>query len=131
MENLSTTLPATTAAISNTDDLIDIENVIARYEELEEKEFDKTEEEKEEFLAMEGLLEACKGNGGDEQWKGDWYPATLIRDSHFERAMDEMIEDIGDLPKNIPCYLKIEVDYDALQSDYTSIEFDGVTYWCR
>ena len=72
-----------------------------------------------------------KGNGGDHQWKGDWYPVTLIRDSYFKTAMDELLEDIGELPSTLPAYLKIEVDYDALQMDYTSVEFDGVTYWYR
>jgi hypothetical protein len=42
-----------------------------------------------------------------------------------------LLEDIGDLPKNLPSYLTITVDYDALQMDYTSVEFDGVTYWYR
>lgn len=84
-----------------------------------------------EYNTLKELLEDMRGNGGDEQWRGDWYPVSLIRDSYFETAMDDLLEDIGDLPKNLPCYLKIEVDYDALQSDYTSVEFDGVTYWYR
>jgi hypothetical protein len=77
------------------------------------------------------LKDDLAGNGGDEEWRGDWYPSTLIRDGYFETAMDELLEDIGDMPKDIPAYLKVTVDYDALQMDYTSAEYDGVTYWFR
>lgn len=89
------------------------------------------DDEKEELEKLEELLSDLCGYGGDEQWNGDWYPLTLIRDSYFETAMDELLEDIGDMPKDIPSYLKITVDYAALQQDYSSVEFDGVTYWYR
>ena len=96
------------ADISNNEDILDVRDIIARVEEL-------------------------KGNGWDEQWKGDWYPITLIRDSYFEDAMDEMLEDCGYLQpfEKRPSFIKISVDYHALQMDYTSIEYDGVTYWYR
>ena len=47
--------------------------------------------------------------------------------------MDEMLEDCGVmLPFNeIPSYLHITVDYDALQQDYTSVEYGDNTYWYR
>ena len=88
-------------------------------------------DEQAEFAAIEELLSDLCGNGGDEQWRGDWYPITLIRDSYFDQAMDDLLEDCGDLPKDLPCYLTITVDYKALQMDYTSTDIDGVTYWYR
>lgn len=90
-----------------------------------------TEEEAEELAKLEEILSDLCGNGGDEQWNGDWYPVTLINESYFEEAMDELLEDIGDIPKNIPSYLKIVVDYDALKMDYTSTDINGETYWYR
>ena len=84
-----------------------------------------------EYKTLGTLLEDLKGNGGDEQWKGNWYPVTLIRDSYFEQSMDQLLEDIGELPKELPCYLRIEVDYVALKMDYSSVEFNDVTYWYR
>ncbi len=125
--------------ISNSQDTLDVRDIIARVEELE-SEIDNmkdagTSHEMEtiEFEALHQLLNEMKGNGGDEQWKGDWYPVTMIRDSYFETAMDELLEDIGEMKSydKIPSYLKITVDYDALQSDYTSVEYDGVMYWYR
>lgn len=76
--------------------------------------------------------ELC-GSGGDHQWKGDWYPVTLIRDTYFVDAMQELVQDIGDLPRDIPGYLAIdwEETADNLRADYSSVEYDGVTYWYR
>ena len=125
-------------------DYLDVHDVIARVEELQDEreqsdipanEYggpkDTWAEERTELATLESLLDDLKGNGGDKQWRGDWYPVTLIADSSFNDAMDELLQDIGDLPKNIPSYLRIEVDYDALQMDYTSCEFEGTTYWYR
>lgn len=128
-----------TNTISNTDDIIDVRDIIARVEELEGDLEDLGSDYMQAMHAditkdlapLAKLLEDLKGNGGDEQWRGDWYPVTLIRDSHFEDAMDELLEDCGDLPKNLPCYLSITVDYTALQQDYASCEYEGVTYWYR
>lgn len=85
----------------------------------------------EEAQALRDTLEELRGNGGDHQWRGDWYPAQLIHEDAFEEYMDEMLEDCGEIPKNLPCYLKIEVDYAALQQDYTTIEIDGEAYLYR
>jgi hypothetical protein len=40
---------------------------------------------------------------------------------------------IGDMPKEIPSYIVIDWDATAenIQADYTSVDFDGVTYWIR
>ena len=89
------------------------------------------EENGEELTTLTGLLNDLEGGGGDEEYLGSWYPVTLILDSYFETEMDSLLEAIGELPKDLPCYIKIEVDYDALQQDYSSVEYDGNTYWYR
>lgn len=138
--------------ISSNEDYLDVRDVIARFEELEgdrenaagdadeqdaaERDaliaFDESEEGQ-EYAKLKELLADLSGNGGDEQWRGDWYPITLIRDSYFVEAMQELVSDIGDLPKEIPSYLEIDwkATADNLRVDYTSTEFDGVTYWYR
>jgi hypothetical protein len=140
----------------NLEDNISVEDITDRIEELEEAqealrdEFDADEEndgvdfdnwvrnqiglsseEKDELQALTTLIDELEGMGGDHKWRGDWYPANLIRDSYFEDAMNELLDDIGDIPKDLPCYLSITVDYVALQQDYSSVEVNGVTYWCR
>ena len=88
-------------------------------------------EEAAELAQLVALMEELKGYGGDEQWRGDWYPLTLIRDSYFEQYMDQLIDDIGDIPRDLPAYVRVELDYTMLQQDYTSVEIDGVDYWYR
>lgn len=92
---------------------------------------DLDDEELETLETLENLLEELKGYGGDEQWEGNWYPVTLIRDSYFEESMDEMIADCYEIPKDLPSFMTITLDYVALQIDYCSVEFDGVKYWYR
>jgi antirestriction protein len=129
---------------------IDVREVIERVEELRaardeaaeagdaakwdmDEEASEGNEEAEELAALESLLDELRGNGGDEQWEGNWYPLTLIRDEDFEGAMRELVADIGDLPKDIPGYLVIDWEATArnLQAEYSSVDFDGSTYWYR
>lgn len=137
------------ADFSNTDDVIYIGEVIARVEELREELSEMAEgkgdlgytadgstpdEGKEELAQLEALLEECKGNGGDEQWQGDWYPSTLIRESHFKDYAQELAEDIGAInekamwPNNCIDWGQAARE---LQQDYTVADFDGVTYYYR
>lgn len=142
-------------SFSSNDDIIDIRDIIARVEELREprealrEEFEDepanegvdfdgwvcnqvgfTREDQTELTLLEELLAELAGTGGDERWEGDWYPVTLIRDSHFNDAMDELIADCYTLPE-LPSFMTVTLDYVALQMDYTSVEFEGVTYWVR
>lgn len=92
------------------------------------------EANREEYESLRDLLSELKGAGGDEHWRGDWYPITLIRDSHFERYAEELADEIGAInseaswPNNC-------IDWERaareLQQDYSTVEFDGVTYWYR
>lgn len=90
-------------------------------------------EDADELETLEGLLSELRGEGGNHKWEGDWYPDVLIRDSAFTEYAQGLVEDIGDLPRNLPSY--IEIDWEAtarnLQADYSTVEYDGVTYWYR
>lgn len=122
-------------------DTFDIRDVIERFEELE-GELSEAHDDSEpnavldmraEHSAIEEFLGDVRGYGGDEQWRGDWYPCGFIRDSYFTEAMRELVSDIGDMPRDIPSYLVIDWDATAenLRADYSSVEIDGVTYWYR
>jgi hypothetical protein len=104
-----------------------------KLEDLEQSLKDWDEENGEEFATLKEMLEDLAGAGGDHDWRGDWYPVTLIRDSYFVDAMRELVQDIGDMPREIPSYIEIdwEKTADNLRADYSSIEYDGVTYWYR
>lgn len=127
--------------ISNKDNIIDVRDIIARIEELEDEEQGACDADAPGVLAcirieltrMRSLMDDIKGCGGDEQWRGDWYPGSLTRDSYFVKAMKELCEDIGDVPRDLPSYLVIDwkATADNLCGYYSSVEFDGVTYWYR
>lgn len=91
------------------------------------------EDEAEEFNQLFAILEELKGCGGDEQFRGDWYPITLISESYFTDYCQELVQDIGDLPRDIPSYLAIdwEETADNLKVDYSEIDIDGTTYYFR
>lgn len=117
--------------ISKFDDTIDVRDVIARFEDLEGA-YEPHEED--EFALLGRLLEDLKGNGGDEEWRGDWYPITLIRDSYFKDYAMELAVSI-DAINNDVMWPNDCIDWDKaareLRYDYSTIEFDGVEYWYR
>ena len=121
-----------TTAVTNDEEYIDIRDVIARVEALERE----TEEEgyPGEAASLAALLEQCQGNGGDEEWRGHWYPLGLIRESYFEEYAQELAEDIGAIDRN-PQWPLQYIDWDAacaaLANDYMEVDFDGVTYLAR
>jgi hypothetical protein len=125
-------------------DILDVRDIIARVEELESDIEDMTETEHtghqptadaltEELTALRAFLEEMAGAGGDEQWRGDWYPVTLIRDSYFVDYVQELLEDCGAIPKNLPHYIHIDWERTArdIRVDYSGADFHGVTYWFR
>ncbi len=114
-------------APSNMDDVLDSRDIIERIELLESLE-DRDELEAEELTALKALTEEASGSP-------DWsYGETLIRDSYFQNYAQELAEDCGML-KDATSWPLTCIDWEQaareLQYDYTSAEFDGVTYWIR
>ena len=137
--------------ISNSDDVIDSRDVIARIEELEgeladlEDEVNEAEGE-EEVKDAEGSLETWKDDYGDElkallalvdEASGSpdlRYGETLIRDTYFAAYARELAEDIGAMPDTNHWPLNC-IDWEQaareLQQDYMSVDYGGVTFWIR
>jgi len=120
-----------------TDETIDVRDIIERFEELE-TEIENAEEEKddssvEELKVLTEILEELKGNGGDEKWRGDWYPITLIADRFFTEYCQELLEDCGTIPRDLPSFIKIDWKGTAsnMQDDYSSIEINDEDFWYR
>ena len=127
-------------------DVIDIRDVISRYEllesELSENNFPVTravvaeesvEDRRDEFTALTDILERLKNDGGDEQWRGDWYPLTLIADDHFTEYFKDLTIECEYVPKDLPAWIKIDWEETAKDGlmDYTPITLDGRTYYYR
>lgn len=141
--------------ISNSDDVIDSRDVEERIDELESERADLVEaldnigddedaegkreaatdalvlwddENVDELKALIELRDEAEGYAPD--WR---YGATLIRESYFEDYVREMLEDCGDLPKDLPHYIVIDWEATAsnIRMDYTTVDFDGVDYLVR
>jgi hypothetical protein len=110
-------------------DIFDIRDVIARFETIEHD-----DDETEEARTIGVFLEEVAGNGGDEQWRGTWYPITFIADHYFETYARDLADDIGAIQRD-QSWPYTCIDWtkaaDELQSDYSAIEIDGQTYWYR
>lgn len=123
---------------TNTADVLDTRNLIARFEELETMRDDEDatfdDDDKQEMEGLAKLLNSMKGYGGDKQWRGDWYPIKLVRDDHFEEFAQEEAESL-DLIKSDSRWPYTCIDWKQaakeLQQDYSSVEYDGITYWYR
>jgi hypothetical protein len=121
---------------SLSDDIIDVREMIERIEELEELQElgEYTETPDCELQLLNAIMEELKGYGGDEQWRGDWYPITLVRDSHFQDYAQEIADECGltDKPVEWP-FTCIDWQQAAreLRMDYSCIDINGVTYWYR
>jgi hypothetical protein len=126
--------------ITNSEDIIDSRDVIARIEELRRnREIAEDPEgpdpeffpdwEEDELLRLEAL--AVEGSDYAEDWE---YGAALIRDSYFVEYAQELAEDIGAVNRDA-AWPNNHIDWGAaaeeLKVDYTGVDFDGVTYWVR
>lgn len=133
--------------------IIDIREVIERLEELEndrdgfvigapdgtetpapEQWASDNSDDAEELAKLESLMSALQGYGGDEQWRGNWYPLLLIHDDHFEDYAQELAEDCG-MVNSDATWPNNHIDWEAaaneLKVDYSTVEYDGETYWYR
>ena len=78
--------------ITNTEDIIDSRDVIARIEELTDDE-DRTADECDELTALEALAKEA------EDYAEDWvHGEALIRDSYFTEYARQLAEDCCEMP---------------------------------
>jgi hypothetical protein len=87
------------------------------------------DEDAEELRSLRAL--ALEGASVSEDWT---YGATLVRDSYFVTYAQEFADDIGAVPDDLSWPASC-IDWDKaaweLRMDYSSVDFDGVTYWVR
>jgi hypothetical protein len=153
-----------TIDISNSDNVIDSREVIAKLEalseergdlqqaiddakeSLDEEEGDEKEAMQEDYdAAVDALeswdidnkaeLDALQALNDDaEGYAEDWrHGATLVKENYFPEYCKELLDDIGDLPRDLPDYIVIDWDATAenLKADYTEVDFDGEAYLVR
>ena len=91
---------------------------------LEKLEADFDEDEQKELAELESLSEEIS------DWKDG---ATMVPESEFVDYCQELLEDCGDLPRNLPNYIAIDWDKtaDNIRADYSEVEYQGTTYLVR
>lgn len=72
----------------------------------------------------------------DEISSGGWdYGLQLIDEDDFQDYCEELVLDIGDLPKDLPSYISNNIDWEGvaedLKVDYSEVTFRGTTYLYR
>jgi hypothetical protein len=140
-------------APTNSDDVIDSRDVIARIDELEGELRDledaaydaaddgarlaeitaeisdwRASDRGQELVALRALAAEA------ENYADDWqYGATLISLDYWPTYARELVRDAGDLPRNLPDYVVIDWEATAgnLAVDYTEVDFAGATYLVR
>lgn len=133
-----------TSAIDNSQDVIDSRDVIARIEYLESERQDLVDaEDTDEDSGLdewddgaEGQeLKALKAFAAEGESLSDWtHGVSLIHEDYFETYAEELAEDIGAVQKDAAwpnSFIDWKAAAEALQQDYTSIDFDGTTYYGR
>lgn len=111
---------------------IDSRDIIERLEELRGSRDDDP-------LGFEDIDELTKLEEFEqEQGAADWqHGEQFIRDSHFETYAIELASDISsDIDPVVAdswpfCHIDWKAAAASLQQDYSSIEYDGITYWYR
>lgn len=110
--------------------ILDVRDLIEIYEELE-----LNDNNLDEFISLKELLNELKGYGGDEEWRGDWYPITLISEYEFSDYCRELLEDCGEIPTGLPWYIESNINWDGvaddIKIDYSEVEYNGLTYYYR
>lgn len=142
-----------TTSITNSEDIIDSRDIIARIEQLESEQSDLLTNEDGETVAVEELsddarkaflaweednaheLDALRELRNEAESSPDWeYGEGLIRYSYFEDYARELAEDCGEVPKDLKWPLRC-IDWEQaareLKMDYFSVSFDGVEYFIR
>lgn len=111
--------------ISSTDYLIDSRDVIALIKQIEAQ---NDPEDDDYLLELQNLAE--QGKDASPDWE---YGSTLINQSYFTEYCQELCEDIGDIPKELPHYIVVDWDATAknLRVDYTEVEWKGKTFLIR
>ena len=131
---------------TNTDDIIDTRDLIEALEErqdivdalaeaVESGDAAAIATEEDELAAWDEDNAGLVGFAAECECLSDYlYGETLVRDSSFATYAEDMAKDIGAVDDDAKWPL-MHIDWEAaaehLQSDYTSLEWGGVTYWGR
>jgi DNA repair exonuclease SbcCD ATPase subunit len=100
------------------------EDIESLEDDLESAEVDFGEQEQTELADLNSLKEEIP----------EWHSGNqLIHESHFTDYAQQLCEDIGDVPKDLPHYIVLDWEATAenIKADYSECTHDGETYLYR
>ena len=114
--------------------LEDFEHYVDRTDSFEDILFEEEELEnfkdywKDELEEIENINEIEDEIGSEFD-----YGCTLIHEDSFQEYCEELLEELGYVPKDFPTW--IEIDYEAtsenMKQDYSELVYDGENYFYR
>jgi len=126
--------------IDSSNDVIDSRDIIERIEELRTEKDDWNENEDNqtswdeeypddsaELNKLEELASECEG-------VTDWeHGESLIRSSYFSDYVQELLEDCGTIPRDLPSFVVIDWNETAenIAQDYMLVTYDSVDFYIR
>lgn len=127
-------------------DVLDVRDLIDEFEVLEAEileglDGEYTEDElaalidlqSNEYKELKRVLDELSGCGGDHQWRGDWYPVSLISEEYFTEYAQEFVRDCGYIPNNLPAFIENNIAWDGvaddMKQDYNYVNIGGETYY--
>lgn len=87
-----------------------------------------TSDDAKELFTLEALADEAS------DFAADWeHGETLIRESYFVEYCKELLDDCGEIPRDLPSYIVIDWDATAenIKADYAEVDFGGETYLIR
>lgn len=127
------------------EDIVDIRDIIEFLEKLEENIEDEENDQKESDLVLskwirQEILEPLRGEGGNEEFEGAWYPLIFNHENYFEEYIQDLLTDCGFISKDLPPVIENNIDWEGIAEDskvdYFEIELmdeNGKlhTYYCQ
>jgi DNA repair exonuclease SbcCD ATPase subunit len=97
-------------------------------EKAKEKLEDWDADNKNELDELESLKDEVKNCSSE--WS---HGVTLINDNYWTEYVQELVSDIGDMPKEIPSYIEIDWDKTAenVAADYSTVDYGVSTFYVR
>ena len=117
----------------NLDDVIDsrdlqdlLDNAVDLLSDHEDGSFPLSDEDLAETIRVRDMLQRVADEVGSEWVHG----VTLIAEDYFVEYAKELLDDIGEIPRNLPSYIVIDWEQTAaaLIVDYAEVEIEGHTY---
>ena len=120
---------------SDDDALLEVKIARDEHETALAQQADEIDELRDDIKDLEEKLKPIKEFAEEGEGYGDWeHGETLIRESYWVEYVQQLAEDIGSVSSDAAWpynHIDWEAAADELLIDYTTLDFDGETYYMR